>query len=205
MGQPLMSVLLAAFLLARSGLSTSVPLAPQNAPTCPGEGYTGAMPASASPGPQHTSVEEADSDIFPVPTRLLQQLQSLSTSNAEVHHIKFVESNPLRRNPLSASGLEELLLVMVEALEDLKRHLEDTTAQQEDSPDSSTVSRRLSTDASLEGSVDSSGVLSRQKRSNLYPFYMVRNIITLIQVTLVLTRKMIVLGQFFYNKFNMPP
>lgn len=178
MGQPLLSVLLAAFLLARSGLSTSVPLAPQNAPPCPGEGYTGATPSSASPGPQHTSVEEADSEIFPVPSRL-QQLQSLPTSDAEVHHIMFVE-----RNPLSASGLEELLFVMEEALEDVKRHLED-------SPDSSAVS--------------SSRVLSRQRRSNLYPFYIVRNIVTLIQVSLVLARKFIVVGQYFYNRFNVGP
>lgn len=90
----------------------------------------------------------------------------------------------VERNPLSASGLEELLFVMEEALEDLKRHLED-------SPDSSAVS--------------SSRVLSRQRRSNLYPFYIVRNIVTLIQVSLVLARKFIVVGQYFYNRFNVGP
>lgn len=194
MGKPLLSVLLTAFLLTVDGVSISISATLQDTPPHPGESHTGATPDSARPGPQNTFVKEDDSETFSLPSRSLQHLPGIPTTYNEMHHIKFMDW----------ISLEGLLLFMEEALEELKRHLEGTTSQQEDSPNSSAVSRGSCTDSSWECSAASSLLLSRHKRTDftLYPFYIVRNIITLIQVTLVLTRGFIVVGEYFYNRIN---
>lgn len=104
---------------------------------------------------------------------------------------------------MDISGLENVFLNLEEALKNLDGYLEDRMHMQEDPADSSAASGRTTTDATREGSGHNNRVVSRQKRTNIYPFYIVRNIITFIQITLVLTRKLIVVGQYLYNRINM--
>ena len=54
------------------------------------------------------------------------------------------------------------------------------------------------------GKDPATSTLSRQKRTDVFSYYLIRNVITFVQILLVFARKIIVVGSFFYNKMNVP-
>lgn len=114
-----------------------------------------------------------------------QQEESRERSATETSSSDFKQ----RRHSGATSGTEE-------SPGSFKGHPEDARYHQ-DPEYNSTVSR------SAERWGDSAKTLSRRKRTYVFPFYMARNVITFFQVLIVLARKCIVVGSYFYNKINI--
>lgn len=198
MDLPVLLLLPTVFLLVINGGSPAYAMAPQHDNTRQYTGHDKPTPASLFRQISHLSLNEIESEVHSGLSLLLRKLQDLSERERSSYIAKLLEDSYRR-----LSFLEELMSKMNDFVENLGGDLRDTSNKDQNQPDDSTLSsRRNSSDVSREGSAANRS-LSRWKRTYLYPFYIVRNIITMVQVTLVMTRAVIVFGTFLYNRINI--
>lgn len=182
--------LLLSFLLSTEA-SVSALTAPQHAPSHPDDSYTTPIPALPSPGTPQESFEEADSGVFTGLSLPLQQLEDFSARGFVLFIKKLVEER------LNLTDLEEGFRVM----EDTNRYLEDAKLKKGSSHSNTNDTSTI--DTTVHGLAERRTTISRRRRSDIYPLYIARNIITFVQISMVLTRMVIVAGQYFYNKINI--